>query len=162
MKRDANLVRLTREHHKALALALRIERDLPGADDEGAETLYRDVAEFWERALLAHFRAENECLLTRLSRHVKLDDELIARTCRDHIALDAEIIRMRDDPGARREGLRRFGELLREHVHWEEEVLFQRAQETLSPGEMAALGGDLRERLPERIDFPPEKLYPKR
>jgi hemerythrin-like domain-containing protein len=162
VKRDPNLVRLTREHHKALAIALRIERDLPASDASDLETLYADLLEFWQRFLLNHFRAENECLLTRLTRHVGLDDELVARTCRDHIALDGLIVRMQDDAPARREAISRFGALIREHVHWEEDVLFERSQEMLTGEEMRALGSDLETRLPDQIDFPAERLYPKR
>jgi hemerythrin-like domain-containing protein len=161
MKRDQRLVRLTREHHKALVMAMRINRELPGADDTGVESLYTDLLEFWKVALLPHFRAENECLLTRLSRHVTLSDELLGRTCRDHIQLDGLIMTMRDKPGQRRDALARFGILLHEHVRWEEDILFERSQEILADEEMTALGIDLEDRLPEELPFPADRLYPK-
>lgn len=163
VKRDKRLVRLTQEHHKALVLCLRIERDLPDATDAEIETMFDDVVAFWQVSLLRHFRAENECLVTRLTRHVPLDDESVSRICRDHIQLDGFIVSMRDDPtiAARRERLRGFGNLLREHVHWEEETLFEKTEKILQEDEMDALGEDLNARIPETLDFPAERLYPK-
>jgi hypothetical protein len=32
MKRDASLIRLSRDHHRGLVMSMRIERDLPTAD----------------------------------------------------------------------------------------------------------------------------------
>lgn len=60
---------------------------------------------------------------------------------------------MRDtrDPAARREALRRFGESLRTHIRWEEEVLFQIAEAELSREELKAIGEELKERLPRRV-----------
>lgn len=149
MKRDPNLVILSREHNKALMMALRIQRELPGAGKKAISALYSDLIAFWAAGLLPHFRAENECLLARLVRHVSPDDDLVRRTQRDHLGMEALVVTMRDtrDVETRREALQRFGEWLRQHVKWEEEVLFEETQSRLERREMAALGEDLRERL---------------
>jgi hemerythrin-like domain-containing protein len=163
VKRDKRLVRLTQEHHKALVMALRIERDLPPAGDGEVAALFDDVVAFWQVSLLRHFRTENECLLTRLVRHVPLDNEDVARVCRDHIRLDGLVTAMRDDVSTetRRQRLTEFGELLREHVHWEEDVLFEKTQQLLESSELDALGSDISERIPAEFDFPAERLYPR-
>lgn len=144
-------------------MSLRIERDLPDAADSEVETMFDDVHAFWEISLLRHFRAENECLVSRLTRHVPLDDESVGRICRDHIQLDGLIMSMRDVPStaSRRSLLHKFGALLREHVHWEEDFLFEKTQEVLHSDELDALGDDLADRIPETFDFPVERLYPK-
>jgi hemerythrin-like domain-containing protein len=156
-------VKLTREHHKALVLCLRLERDLPGAADGEVQAIFDDVLAFREAALTRHFRAENECLVTRLVRHVPLDDEMVARLCRDHIRLDGLIVSMKDQRTvpALRKGLREFAEVLRDHIHWEEDVLFERTQELMEEAELDALGSDLDSVLPEELDFPIDRLYPK-
>ena len=43
MERDPRLRRLSEEHHHGLAFALRIERELPEADDAAMGELYADL-----------------------------------------------------------------------------------------------------------------------
>ena len=45
--------------------------------------------------------------------------------------------------------------LLREHIRWEESVLFERIQEELAGDELGQLEHDLASRLPEVPDVPP-------
>ena len=45
--------------------------------------------------------------------------------------------------------------LLREHIRWEESVLFERAQTELKEGELRLLGEDLSLRIPEIPESPP-------
>jgi hemerythrin-like domain-containing protein len=163
MKRDPELVPLSRDHHKGLMMALRIERELPEADGEGLKRLYSDLIAFWAAGLLPHFRTENECLLARLVRHVKPDDELIRRTQVDHLTIEGLVATMRDreDVEERREALRRFGETLRTHIRWEEEVLFEETQRLLEGGEMAALGREVEERVVEACTVTPPPRKPK-
>jgi hemerythrin-like domain-containing protein len=148
MKRDPALVPLSREHHKGLMMCLRIERELPDADAEELRRLYSDLIAFWAAGLLPHFRTENECLLARLVRHVGHDDELVRRTQDDHLGIEALVATMRDttDLDVRRDALRRFGETLRTHIRWEEEVLFAETERRLTAGELRSLGADVSER----------------
>ena len=158
MKRDPALVPLSREHTQALMMALRIERELPDSGADGVRRVYNDLIGFWARGLLPHFRTENECLLARLVRHVQPDDELIARTHRDHLGMEALVATMRDtdDVEERREALRSFGERLREHIRWEEEVLFTETERLLRDREMSALSAEIEERQPpEPVTVPP-------
>jgi hemerythrin-like domain-containing protein len=150
MKRDPRLVCLSREHHDGLVMSLRIGREAPEADERVLAELQEDLLQFWEHGLLRHFRAENECLLARLVRHVAIDDELVRRTHEDHLRLEALAADMRDssETEVRRQALLRFGEVLREHIRWEEEQLFEVTQRRLRDREMEALGGELEQRLP--------------
>lgn len=131
-------------------MALRIDRELPVSDEAALESLYQDLLLFWEQGLLRHFRAENECLLARLVRHVSLDDELVRRTQKDHLKMEALTADMRDSPSPdrRREAMARFGEILRDHIRWEEEKLFEASQRLLKGDELKALGRELEQRLP--------------
>ena len=132
-------------------MASRIERELPEASADGVRSLYSDLISFWARGLLPHFRTENECLLARLVRRVDEDDDLIRRTQRDHLGMEALVATMRDtdSAGERRDALRRFGDWLREHIRWEEEVLFEETERLLERGELTALGGEIEEREPD-------------
>lgn len=151
MKRDPRLQRLSREHTHALLLAQRIDRALPTASDEEAGVLYSQLIAFWSAGLLPHFRAEGECLLARLVRHLPHEDERVQRLHRDHLHLEALVTTMRDteDTTARRGALLDFAEVIRTHVRWEEETLFPTTEELLTSRELNALGADLATRLPE-------------
>lgn len=157
MKRDPSLVRLSRDHNRGLVVALHVERDLPEAADAEVDEIQRVVVEFWRTALLPHFRAECECLLAHLVRHVAISDQLVTRTQADHLRMHAMIAALRDanDVDARRRLLAELATLLRDHIRWEEAVLFEATQRLLDSGEMAALGAVLAERLPEEPPPPP-------
>jgi hypothetical protein len=156
MKRDASLVRLSRDHNRGLVVAVHVQREAPSADQAGLDDLREGVLGFWRTALLPHFRAECECVLTRLARKLGAGDELLARTQSDHLKLNALAVELQD--GADLEQSRRLltamASLLREHIRWEESVLFERAQTELTEPELMLLGGDLSERIPE-IPAPP-------
>jgi hypothetical protein len=156
MKRDPRLVRLSWDHHHALVLALRIERELPSADDDALGRLYADLIAFWSGGLLPHFRVENECLLARLIRHVDPEAEELRRTQRDHLAIEALVAHMRDATGLdqRREALAAFASTLRTHVRWEEETLFTVTQQQLTDAEMTALGADIAAYVPDTTPAP--------
>jgi len=150
MKRHRELVLLSWDHHHGLVLALRIRRELAGADETASERLLADLLTSWDAHLLPHFRVEQECLLARLVRHVSKDDELITRTLGDHLSMAALVATMRDrsDPKLLRDAIQGFGEALRAHIRWEEEVLFEATQQRLNDEELRALGRDIAVRLP--------------
>lgn len=137
-------------------MGLRIERELAEA---GADVgrLYADLLAFWSAGLLPHFRVEGECLLARLIRHVPESDDAVLRLQRDHLGMAALVARMRDsaDDAGRRQALEAFGEQLRTHIRWEEQVLFERVQEHLSGPELDALGAEIAEALPQVVPAPP-------
>jgi hypothetical protein len=151
MKRDARLVRLSREHTHALLLARRLRNEVPGATDAQLSDLYSSVVAFWSAGLLPHFTAESECLLARLVRHRAEDDPVVVRMQRDHLRVEALVATMRDtsEQPTRADALMSFGETLRAHVRWEEETLFPQTESALTEEELDALGADLAARLPE-------------
>jgi len=140
MKRDPRLKKLSWDHHHGLVMALRIERELadPQAD---AGALYADLLAFWSAGLLPHFRVEGECLLARLIRHLPDSHDSVRRTMNDHLGMAALVATMRDttDGTVRRDTLARFGATLKEHIRWEELVLFQLTQDALASAELDAL-----------------------
>lgn len=151
VKRDASLIRLSRDHNRGLVLALYVERSLPGADDTRLDEMQREIVDFWQTALLPHFRAECECLIARLVRHVSLGDDLVRRTEDDHLRLNSIVALLRDagDVTVRRALIAELGTVLRDHIRWEESVLFEAAQRLLTPGELENAGVDIAQRLPE-------------
>lgn len=140
MKRSEELAVLSREHHLALELALRLRRSTEG----DVESLAGDARAFWRRESIEHFRLEEEFLLPSLEPHAA-DDADIARIRSDHAELRRRFSELED---GRRDlhGLRDLGVLLADHVRFEERVLFPRVEAALAPDELARLGRQLRSR----------------
>lgn len=61
---------LSREHHVALEIALRLQR----ADEAQTETVRQATLHFWSSECIEHFRLEEELLLPALARHAGADD----------------------------------------------------------------------------------------
>jgi hemerythrin-like domain-containing protein len=150
MERDARLLRLSREHHHGLVMALRIERELPGSTDAQMRSLYGDLVRFWSAGLLPHFTAENDCLLARLAQHADPGLAHAGRLQREHREMEDLVEEMRSAATSddRRVALERFGVRLREHIRWEERDLFDWMQASLTPEEMDGVGAYLEAHLP--------------
>ena len=159
MKRDPALVRLSWDHHHGLVMARRIERELATGGDDAVATLYADLVAFWVRGLLPHFRVENECLLARLIRHTGTAHAAVSRTNEDHLLMEELVLRMREEPeiAARRDALAAFGQRLKEHIRWEESVLFELAQNELTAAELEVLGAEIAAAIPEVAAAPAER-----
>ena len=119
-------------------LALRIQRELPPADDRAATALIGAAIRFWSAGLQPHIEVENEALLACLAAH---GDEGLAhagRLQREHRELEEAITAVRNgaNVAARRSALPRFGALLGAHVRWEERELFEWMEQRLTPHEL--------------------------
>ncbi|HKU44642.1 MAG TPA: hemerythrin domain-containing protein [Polyangiales bacterium] len=117
MQRDPRLRSLSSEHHTALVLARRL------VSHAGVWTATETAAlrERFDRELEPHFRVEEDVLLPALREAGRAD--LADRTQRDHEALRALVAALASadaDPTL----ARRIGELLRDHVRFEEQELF--------------------------------------
>jgi len=134
MKRSPELAPLSRDHHQALAVALRLRRATEG-------TLAEDIdhfVSFWSRQGEHHFVIEERLVLPALSD----DDSEWARATQRVREEHAEIrSRAAALPGAPSlDAARGLGELLSAHVRYEEQELFQMVEARLPRAALAALG----------------------
>jgi len=136
MKRCPELVLLSREHHVALELALRLQR----ATQADAEAVRCAAVEFWDRDGQQHFRQEEELLLPALAARTSTADPDIERVRIDHADLRSRFSNLSAGPGVGPDALRQLGRRLRDHVRFEERTLFERAQAELDPQQLAAIG----------------------
>ncbi len=133
MQRSTELTPLSREHHQALALALRLRR----CDADDVPVLRADAGAFWRDEARAHFRAEEEIVLPAAAAHIPPDDPDVVRVLVEHVWLRQAFLGVADTAAG---DLRALGALLHDHVRHEERVLFPRIEAALAPDELAALG----------------------
>jgi hemerythrin-like domain-containing protein len=131
MKRSDALAPLSREHHVALDAARLLRRASP---DTAQDTLTRFRA-FWAEHGERHFEIEEELLLAVLP---SCDAEWAGeRIRREHEELRRRAGRAAADAP---DGLRELGDLLHDHVRFEEREVFPLLEARLAPAELAALG----------------------
>ena len=118
MKRDPRLQALSADHHHALVLARRIER---GSGDVAL------VRAAFDAELAPHFGIEEDVLLPAL-REANQND-LVDRVLAEHALLRALLA---DAERGAEGALAAFGNLLAEHVRFEERELFQACEACLS------------------------------
>jgi len=122
MQRHPALRKLSSEHHLGLVIARRAANAATGGDDSAQA--WAEIQRRFVQELEPHFRTEETGLLPAL---VEAGEEaLVARTLREHEAMRRMIAQ------ADATGLAEFAELLRTHIRFEEQTLFETAQQRLA------------------------------
>ena len=132
MKRVEALQPLSRDHLKALLAA----RRLRNATD--ADAASRDFLEFWDGGGQRHFRVEEEVLLPGWALKSPVDRIAVARMLEEHLAIRRGALRAVAAEAAIEE-LRDLGQLLDDHVRFEERELFPMIEKALDPDSLRRL-----------------------
>jgi len=139
VKRSAALAPLSREHHVALEVALRLRRATdPAAARDAFLRFFDDEGE-------AHFAAEETVLLPFVSDVLPADDPDVVRVLDEHRELRRRAAALRSGARADEHDLRELGALLEGHVRHEERVLFPRIEAALDGARRGELGDRLHE-----------------
>jgi hemerythrin-like domain-containing protein len=133
MKRDANLVLLSRQHFRALVLCMRIHRKRA---ERGV--LQGEMLSLWEGDVRFHFRAE-ERFLFPAARSIPSLVPLVRELRAEHTRLRRAFAKARRRKLKDAE-LTRFADLLEAHIRKEERQLFERCQKRMPAKDLAALG----------------------
>ena len=141
MKRSEALKQLSRDHHRALEVALKLRR----AGDADAIDVTAEFLRFWRADGAMHFRVEEEVMLPGAAPEVEPTDPAVVRVLTDHVEIRrrAGDLAGRATPDANE--LNVLGELLAEHVRHEERVLFPLLEERLSSDRLDALAQGMEE-----------------
>ncbi len=127
MKRDPRLRALSSDHHRALVMARRMARE--GTAETPDPRVLGEIEAFCREELAPHFTQEEEILLPALERHG--ESALVERTLREHAEMMSLAERL-NEPDA----LVAFSRLLKQHVRFEEQELFDVAQAKLDETEL--------------------------
>ena len=123
MKRSPVLIKLSREHHTALVLSLRIARATDPAD---LAALGVSVPVIFQDELEVHFQEEENGLLPKLAAAGASD--LVTRTLTEHRDMRHLVARISAGDLL---ALKPFGVMLKAHVQFEERELFATAESLL-------------------------------
>jgi hemerythrin-like domain-containing protein len=135
VKRDPALVSLSRDHHQALSVGLKLRRANPETANVACSALFA----YWEGHGRAHFRSEEEVLLPAYARYADPYDPLVARVLCDHVAIRQRILALQNGGAQTPAALHELGELISAHVALEERELFERIEREMPTPELAAL-----------------------
>ena len=99
-------------------------------------------------------------LLPALARHAGADDPDIQRILAEHADFRRRIAELDSEPRHHAGALNELGELLSDHVRYEERTVFGRIEATLAPDELDAIGSHLHaaERAPPTAGMTPASL----
>jgi iron-sulfur cluster repair protein YtfE (RIC family) len=137
MLRDKNLIPLSHQHQRALALCVRIDRASPVPDSD-LDAWQAEVAQLFRTEGEIHFAAEERVLFREASRFPELDS-LIDELLTEHADL-RNYFSAAEARTMSAEDLNAFAKKLSAHIRKEERQLFERMQALMTAEELAALG----------------------
>ncbi len=152
MKRHQSLHGLSSEHHHGLVWARRL-KTAGGAEPQQAAGTAADFLEFWEKDLQAHFRKEEDVLFPYYYRCRQRTTENMLETLRQHVVIRGEILTLQEEMennAINPQRLAAIGELLNEHVRFEERELFEEIQENCPEALLKKIGEIEEMRKPSR------------
>ena len=140
MQRSKSLISLSHDHHHGLVLARRIVTDLKYGRIRQADGY---VLAFWETDLKRHFEDEERFVFPLLPA----TDEGVLQAVSEHQQLYKYVVSMKEggEEAEMAASLKAFAALLREHIRFEERVLFVHVEETSTKEALAAIGRQLHE-----------------
>jgi hemerythrin-like domain-containing protein len=148
MLRDPSLIPLSRQHHYALALCVRIERSLKAGVTD-LEIWQPEIEEHFSQQIRVHFEAEEAVLFPAAERFADLSS-LVAELRADHHELRRHFA-LASARAMSASDLQEFADLLARHIRKEERDLFEQLQTLMTADQLHALGTQLDAALQEAI-----------
>jgi hemerythrin-like domain-containing protein len=139
MKRDAALASLSRDHHQALVVAVKLRRASASTADDARAAL----AAYWPVHGREHFRLEEEVVLPAYAGHGDPHHPLIARALCDHVAIRHRAAVVLGDSDSTLADLHELGGLIAAHVRLEERALFPLIERAMPLEQLSALAAAL-------------------
>ncbi|NCT95599.1 MAG: hemerythrin domain-containing protein, partial [Chitinophagaceae bacterium] len=116
MKRNEQIVPLSRDHHAGLLFCWKIRQGIRNQTE--TERIRQYVLYFWQEHLKTHFREEEELLFSTTT------DVLIGRAISEHRILENRIRQVIDNKQINDTLLEEIADLTDNHIRFEERILF--------------------------------------
>jgi hemerythrin-like domain-containing protein len=135
IKRNVNLTPLSKDHHLGLLACWKIKRGIEANINPGRIKKY--VLFFWENYLKIHF-IEEETLLFEL-----ITDDKITAAKQQHESIRGQITKLTEPGDASYVLLNDLAEALKDHIRYEERILFPFLERNLTNKQLAIIGYEL-------------------
>jgi len=138
IKRNKNILKLSKEHHLSLLFCWKIKQGLNG--EIPPDRIIKYIQYFSANFLMPHFR-EEECFL-----FPALNDEKVDKAIEQHKQINNLIsgVSLYDETNLKKT-LQRIAELVDDHVRYEERELFPYMESKLKDEQLSAIGKKLNE-----------------
>lgn len=137
MLRDKNLIPLSHQHQRALALCVRIDRAQP-IPDADLQAWQAEIERHFESEIRVHFAAE-ESVLFPIARGFPELSPMVDELAAEHASLRESFSEARSRRMSTKT-LPAFAQQLSAHIRKEERQLFERLQQLMGAEELADLG----------------------
>lgn len=134
MKRNVNLVELSRDHHHGLLLGWKVKQGLK--NQTSLEEIQKYIVHFVEIALKPHFQEEETQLLVFLNP----ENDFRKRTEKEHEEILALAEQLTLSNLLTEDGILKFADFLEKHIRFEERELFPYMENNLSEKELEEIG----------------------
>jgi len=151
MKRNENLMPLSRDHHFGLLCVWKIKEGLE--NDISYNRIKDYVNYFWTEKLSHHFKTEDKVFesIERDEKFLKMENE--------HLEIEklVDLINQSEDKNL----LFAFAEALKCHIRFEEREMFPALEQKLSDAELSKIGTELEKLIIDREDDYPDQFWKK-
>lgn len=147
IKRHSSLQPLSRDHHRGLLLCLKIREGLKRDIDPQRIKAYADWS--WEHELAPHFELEEKYTFTVLENN----HPFVQQALSEHQELKVLFEKQTD----LRETLIKIEEKLKQHIRFEERVLFNEIQDRATQEQLTII--EQSHESPENCEFWPDKFW---
>ncbi|MGN6250128.1 MAG: hemerythrin domain-containing protein [Ginsengibacter sp.] len=133
LKRDENLLKLSRDHHAGLLFCWKIRQGVKY--HVAVERMIEYIKYFWDHHFATHFKEEEEFLFAQVrDKEVQkaLDDHQKIKTFVDQVSVSG----MENEEDV----LLELADTVDDHIRYEERVLFPHLQEKLSEDQLKTIG----------------------
>jgi hemerythrin-like domain-containing protein len=139
MQRSETLQPLSRHHHRALEVALKLRR----ATHTDAQRVTQEFLAFWRDHGGLHFRVDEDVMLPAFARHRDPTAPEVVRVLTDHVEIRRRALDLEAASEPRPDDLIALGEMLNDHVRHEERVLFPMIEDSMPPEELDRLAQEI-------------------
>jgi len=150
MKRDQNLISLSKEHHYGLLFCWKLKQ---GVQKQAAPNILRSyVSYYWEKQLKQHFAREDSVLGHLLPQ----DHEIQQQLEQEHREIDQKVKAIIQGVETSAADFTELAEILIRHIRFEERQFFPYLEQSLSTGQLEEIGRLLPSgKMREEDDFSP-------
>ena len=132
IKRNENIVKLSREHHTTLLFCWKIRNGLK--NEAEPRRIIKYVQYFRDQHMLPHFQQEEEILFAPVK------DQMVQKALDDHKNILQQVELLEKDGTDIESKLIHLADTVDNHVRYEERQLFPHLEEILSMDQLVAIG----------------------